>query len=280
VISGGASARDRGYLARCAAALLLTGCGAGLPLLHPAQTLPPGEVRAAAGMSASVAAGGLSDALRSATNEAAASAGGTGSGGADETYARGALVAASVTPGLAPLVGARVGLGSQFEAGLAYTGRSVRADARRAFGLSQHWALSVGAGGTAVLYGRQAGDVLPNVDLGQLHGWGADLPVLVGYESDGGLYMVWAGARGGWEHVDIGQVTSVPSGSAMPASVSLSATRFWAGGLLGVAAGFRHVHVALEIDIAYASVAGDYLGVHASVAGLALTPAGCLWWDF
>jgi hypothetical protein len=238
--------------------------------LHPAQTLPPGEVRAFAGFSANVATGGLGDALQAAKGEAS-------SGSADETYARGALVAASETPGLAPLAGARVGLGSQFEAGLSYTGRAVRADVRRAFELTGRWSLSVGTGGTAVLYGRQAGDVLPNVDLGQLHGWGADVPVLVGYASDGGLYTVWAGGRAGWEHVDIGQVTSVPMSDA-PAS--LSATRFWGGGLLGVAAGFRHVHVALELDVSYARITGDYLGVHAEVAGLALTPAGGLWWSF
>lgn len=31
---------------------LLSGCGGGLPLLHPAQTLPQGEVTAEAGFSA------------------------------------------------------------------------------------------------------------------------------------------------------------------------------------------------------------------------------------
>jgi hypothetical protein len=279
VITGGISPRDRCRLARLVPPALLGllgllgGCSAGVPLLHPAQTLPHGEVRAFAGFSANVAVGALGDALQAAKREAA-----SGSADAtDATYAKGALVAASETPGLAPLAGARVGLGSRFEAGLSYTGRAVRADVRRAFELSDRWSLSVGAGGTAVLYGRQAGDILPNVDLAQMHGWGADVPVLVGYASEGGLYMVWAGGRGGWEHVDIGQVTSVPmSGSP----VSLSATRFWGGGLLGVAGGFRHVHVALEIDVSYSSITGDYLGAHVEVAGLALTPAGALWWDF
>ncbi|HTQ44045.1 MAG TPA: hypothetical protein VMI75_14905, partial [Polyangiaceae bacterium] len=162
------------------------------------------------------------------------------------------------------------------EAGVGYTGRSARLDVRRAFDLAPHWALSVGAAGSAVLYGHESTGDLPNVDLAQAHGWGGDVPVLVGFGSDGGLYSVWLGVRGGGEQVDVGQVSSVPSMS----SVSLSATRFWAGGLVGLAAGFRHVHVALEADAAYMNVAGDYLGVHASVAGMSITPAAALWWDF
>jgi hypothetical protein len=263
-----------------ASALLLGGCGGGMPLLHPAQTLGPGEVRASAGLSASVATGGLADALDRARGETRANPN-AGPPSIDETYAKGSVVAASVAPGLAPLVGARVGVGSHVEAGLAYTGRAVRADVRRSFDLSRHWSLSLGAGGTAVLNGRQAGEVLPNVDLGQLHGWGADVPLLAGYASDGDLYMVWLGARGGWEHVDVSQVRSVPNAPPLGAQpVSLSATRFWGGGLFGLAVGFRHVHVAMEIDVYLASIAGDYAGTHAQVAGIALAPASSIWWDF
>ncbi len=127
-----------------------------------------------------------------------------------------------------------------------------------------------------MLYGHQSGSELPDVDLAQAHGWGGDIPVLVGYASDGGLYMVWVGARGGGEQVDISPVSSVPG----PSSSSLSATRFWGGGVAGLAAGFRHVHVAFELDVSYAHVAGDYLGTHAEVDGVALTPAAGLWWDF
>jgi hypothetical protein len=172
-------------------------------------------------------------------------------------------------------------MGSHLEGGLAYTGRAVRADVRRSFDLSRHWSLSLGAGGTAALSGRQAGETLPNVDLGQLHGWGADVPLLVGYTSDGDLYHLWLGGRGGWEHVDISQVRSVPNAPPLGAPpVSLSATRFWGGGLLGLAVGFRHVHVAMEIDISYMSIGGDYAGTQAHVTGVALAPASSLWWDF
>ena len=126
---------------------LLSGCGGGLPLLHPAQTLPAGEIRAEAGFSANVAAGGLSSAVSAAEADAVATGGAPSTPGADPTFAKGALVEASVGPGLAPYGGARVGVGQQFEGGLVYTGRAVRADLRRSFELGSHWALSLGAGG-------------------------------------------------------------------------------------------------------------------------------------
>ena len=44
--------------------------------------------------------------------------------------------------------------------------------------------------------------------------------------------------------------------------------------------GFRHVHVAFELDAAYATVSGDYNQTRVTVAGLSLSPATALWWRF
>ncbi|MGH7269932.1 MAG: hypothetical protein ACREJ3_05830, partial [Polyangiaceae bacterium] len=195
-------------------------------MLHPARVLPTGEVRVAVGMSGEVAAGGLASALRQGSNEA--SAGGAQRSPIDPTYAEGALVAAAVGPGLAPVVSARVGLGSGLEGGLTYAGRAIRADVRRSFDLATSWALSVGAAGSGVLYDHEPASAGTIVNLDELHGWGADAPILVGYHSDGDLYMAWFGARAGWEHVEIGDLTSEPGAAQFGASpVPLSATRFW-----------------------------------------------------
>jgi hypothetical protein len=257
----------------------LAGCGGGLPLLHPARTLAAGDVRAIGGFSGNVAVGGLATAVRNAADENTGNPSPPAPG--DVRYAEGALVAASIGPGLAPIGGARVGVGAQAEGGLVYTGRALRADVRRSFDLSSQWALSVGVAGSGALYGLSQAQSLPNVDLGRLHGWGADLPVIVGYESDGGLYMFWLGTRAGWEHVDISALTSEPgSGQFGVPPISLSATRFWGGGLVGAAVGFRHVHVSMELDVSYASITGDYNSTHGHVAGLTLAPASALWWRF
>jgi hypothetical protein len=236
-------------------------------------------VRAAGGFGATVAVGPLADAVRQAEQDPNVSA--TTPPVGDTAYAKGALVLASVGPGLQPLAGARVGIGQQFEGGLAYTGRAIRVDLRRSFDLSSSWSVSVGAGGSAALYGHQEGSALPNVSLNQLHGWGADVPLLLGYESPGSLYMLWFGARGGGEHIDISDVTSEPKAVTLGSPpIALSATRFWGGGLVGFAIGFRHLHVALELDAAYAHVSGSYNSTNATVSGATLAPATALWWQF
>jgi hypothetical protein len=268
----------RSHRGLAVAAWLCCGCGGGLPLLHPARTLPAGEVRAAAGFSGNVAVGSLASAMRNAESDPN---GGSAPQGQDPTFAKGALVAASIAPGLAPYGGARVGVGWQSEGGIVYTGRALRADMRRSLDVSTHWSLSLGVGGSAALYGHQEGSALPNVSLNQLHGWGADVPALVGYESDADLYMFWVGARGGWEHVEISDVTSVPKAQTLGTPpIDLTATRFWGGGLVGFAVGFRHIHVAFEVDAAYATVSGDYNQTRVTVAGVSLSPATALWWRF
>lgn len=280
-----ATRASRASLGHIAASLTLgfavTACGGSAPLLHPARTLPSGEVRAATGVAAQIAPGALGDDLERAKAIAATS---------DPTqpfppeqraeYAKGALVAAAIAPGLSPVVGARVGVGARFEGGMVYTGRAVRADLRRSFD-DGPWSLSLGLGGTAALFGREQGTDLPAVDLGSLRGYGLDLPVLVGWESDGGLYMLWAGARASYEHVAIERVTSEPKPVTLGASpTSLSADRFAGGGVVGFATGFNHVHVALELQAGYQIVDGTFAGTNATVKGLALSPASAVWWTF
>ena len=268
-------------LAGAMSALALVGCAGGGPLLHPAHTLPSGQMRVAGGLSANAISGGSSSALTAARNEAAADVNGVTLN--DTAYVRGALVAAAVGPGLAPYVGARVGLGSAFEGGLSYTGRSARADIRRAFtfGEDDAWAVSIGVGGSAVLYGRLQGTTLPGVDLTDLKGWGADVPLIMGYRSQGGLYQLWFGVRGGWEHDEIAEVTSEPKAVTLGnPPIGLTADRYWGGGVLGIATGFRHVHVALELDAQVDYVRGQFGGTGATVTGFSVVPATALWFEF
>ena len=68
-----------------AIALGTTGCAGGGPLLHPARTLPSGEVRAAGGLSGQVAVGSIADDLRSARNEAATNPDAPGAPGPGES---------------------------------------------------------------------------------------------------------------------------------------------------------------------------------------------------
>jgi hypothetical protein len=259
----------------------LVGCAGGSPLLHPARTLPTGEVRAATGFSGNVALGDLATDLRNARQDAVTNPDVPGGPGTDPTYAKGALVSASAAPGIAPFVGARVGVGDHYEGGVTYTGRGARIDMRRSFDLGGGMALSLGAGGSGVFYGHQNGGDLPNVDLGQVHGYGADAPLLFGWSSLDELYSAWIGARGGWEHVDISEVRSEPKAVTLGTPpIGLSADRYFGGAVVGFAVGFHRVHVALEADFAYQAVTGSYNQTQVSLAGFTLVPASALWWSF
>jgi hypothetical protein len=184
------------------------------------------------------------------------------------------VAAATVSPGVSPLVAARVGLARRFEAGLTYFGRGVRIDARRAFPIGR-WDLSVGMGASAVL---AAGEwAASNVPLTQLRGGGVDIPVLVGWESRAGVYHFWAGGRAGYEHVLAGSVFSSTSPTPPP---TLVGNRMWAGPLLGIAAGLRPLHVALELSATYQRIWGAFGNDQVSLQGVSLSPSAALWWTF
>ena len=255
--------------------------------MHEARALPLGDVRVAGGMSANVPLGSSASAITAAKNDAVSNP--SPSPGTDATLAKGALVLAAVTPGVAPVVAARVGVGARFEGGITYTGRAARIDMRRSFDYGKT-SLSVGAGMTAVFYDSHVTseqDQLATVDLSSLHGYGVDVPVLVGWESRGGIFIAWGGARAGWEHYEISPISTAPplmlaSGDASQAAsfFPLSANRYYGALVAGVAGGFRHVHVALEIDVAYQSITGSFDGSEVTVSGLSAAPAGAVWWTF
>jgi hypothetical protein len=278
VTAARSSPRTRARSGALIASAALLHCGGATPLLHPAQVLAPGDVRGEAGIAARAVVGDLGSSLNEATSAAAVARAQNTTPSIDTTYAQGALVAAAMAPDLSPVAGARVGVGGQFEGGIMYTGRGARIDLRRAFGQGT-WALSVGLGLDTAFSGRQT-DALAGVDNANLLGVGGDVPVVAGYRSTSGLYYAWIGARVGYEHDTIqprGEQTIPPPSQPAP---TLAGDRVFVGGLLGVAMGFRHVHVALELEGDYATVWGSFGGVSASVAGLSLTPASAVWWDF
>ena len=268
-------------LVACASVFSLA-CGGAAPLLHPAQVLAPGELRGEAGLAARAVVGDLGDKLRAATNESVAQQQ-TGGGQitVDTTYAQGALVAAAMAPDLSPVAGARVGVGGGYEGGIMYTGRGARLDLRRAFQLGKSpspWALSIGLGLDGTFAGRQNNEIA-GVDNENLFGFGADVPLLLGWRSTAGLYYAWVGARVSYEHDTIQTRSSAPPPGTQPPP-DLVGDRIAVGGLVGIAIGFRHVHVALEIEADYANVSGSFGGVSARVDGLSLTPATAVWLDF
>lgn len=245
-------------LASTLALAALSGCGGASPLMHPAHVLRPGFVSMGAGVAAQLA-------LRPAPASAPPAQLGPG--------APASLHEAAIGPHLAPWVGGRIGIEGSNEAGITYSGRSVRLDGRHAFGDSP--AFSLGLGLHAVVPERSGTDPTKR----SVYGGGLDIPLLVGWHSKSDLYAIWAGPRGGFEllggQVGVLQIDEpdVPSPNE---SASLDARHVWVGGVAGLRAGFRHVHVVIEVDAAYHHASGTLGGVSASFDQGTIAPAGAL----
>jgi hypothetical protein len=227
------------------AALAATSCAGGAPLLHGAHTLGGGDTAQGAGFSGTFAVGDARAAVQS----------------SEEGVHRAALD--SLAPGVAPWVNARIGLGSENEAGITYTGRAVRFDARHAFE-DESTAISIGAGASGVLRGDER--TAPDGVTVAPAGFGFDVPILFGWRSSAGVVTLWAGARGGFEKV---------AANASPAS-EIDLKRFYGGGVFGFGLGFRHVHGVIELDGSYQNVSGSMGGGDVRFSGITLTPAAAL----
>jgi hypothetical protein len=276
-----------------AALLLATGCGGATPLLHPAHTLAPGKVTFGAGASGTFLAGQAKASLDDA--RAVTTSGGTASDAELQKLAEGTMTSVLATPGLAPWVGARVGIAERTEAGAAYTGHWARVDVRHSFE-DRKLALSLGVAALALLSHPSADPAEPSgtsgavagVDGNGVYGFGFNVPVIVGYRSDAELVQAWGGLVGtfesafgpvmisdGWPNTG-GNTTMLPG----VAEVRLDAHRISGAALLGLAVGVDPIWVAIEISGRYFALDGKLHDESATalgeVTGFSIEPAGAL----
>lgn len=238
------------------------GCGGGAPLLHPAHVLRPGVVSVGAGVSGRVA-------LRPTTAAASPTPAAPGAQKVSSNEA-GLANELAVAPAVAPWVAGRFGFVGNNEAGITYAGRALRLDARHAFDFGAS-TLSVGLGANALAARR------PDESGGGVYGGGFDVPLLFGVRSRSDVYCGWIGPRGGLELLRGRVLDSEIGPVAGPATVlDASITHGFVGGVVGARVGFRHVHVALELDAAYHRV-GATLGARTvTIDQVTLTPSGAL----
>jgi hypothetical protein len=237
------------------AALLASACGGGAALLHPAHPLPADGFTAGAGVSGQFTSGRVQREIDDA--ESVAEQPITDADTA-RIYLRGLLDEALVAPGASPWVGARLGITDAQEAGITYTGRLVRVDARHAF-VRDQLALSLGLGASAVLLSpesRAPGAPPANdVEL-DATGWGLDLPLLVGYRDSTGMFDIWAGARGGFERVR-GDLRMMSADGNSTFRARATGQRWWGGLLAGVSAGVPPLSFRFELAVNYQKLSGS-----------------------
>jgi hypothetical protein len=177
----------------------------------------------------------------------------------------------NVAPAVSPWMSGRVGIAGDNEAGLTFTGRNLRVDARHAFSFGAP-TLSVGLGASA-LVARPPGR---GDDGSAVYGGGLDLPVLLGVRSRSDLYALWIGPRVGIELLR-GRLKNPAEGAAPEdALVDLEGQHLFVGGLAGLRAGFRHVHVAIEASVAYHRAWGTFAKASFALDQLTVTPGGAL----
>ncbi len=279
------------HCATIAAALWLAGCGGGTALMHPAHTLPASDTRMGAGVQGNFVLGDARDRISAARS--AYASGNAIDSTEGQAYAEGAIANVLMAPGISPFVGARVGLGYDTEAGLTYSGRAARVDARHSFE-SGSIAASAGLGLNAVLSRR--GDApddpvardsaVPGIDTSGISGWGADVPVIVGWRSDAELIQVWGGARGGYERVTGDVRLRVSPDATQDEVTALDARRYWLGGLVGFMVSIEPLWVGVELGVTYTAGEGSLERVtlaatapgtyDAEFGGVALSPAAAV----
>ncbi|MET0595375.1 MAG: hypothetical protein ABW133_21940 [Polyangiaceae bacterium] len=248
----------------------LAACGGGVPLFHGPHALSPGQTATGVGLSGTFTTGSMRETVtraRSTTPSAVDPI-------PPDVSTKYAGIAASIAPETAPYVGMRLGLPSDNEVGLSYTGRYLRLDGRHAFE-SGHWALSIG-GGLSGLWGsgfRSEQDTPSQQLAATTSAFGGDVPILFGWQSDAGVVSLWGGARGAFQRI-------VGDSAGEGPSTSIGLNHWRVGGVAGLSFGFRHVHTMLELETAYNSVSGDFGLAHIKLSGVTLTPAGALRFTF
>jgi hypothetical protein len=117
-------------------------------------------------------------------------------------------------------------------------------------------------------------------------GGGGDLPILIGVRTSADVFAFWFGPRAGFE-VFTGQV-QLSDGMGGAPLFDVTGKQFYVGLTAGARVGFRHVHLALEMNAAYHAASGSFAANMttnptssagsgmASVQQIALTPAGAL----
>jgi hypothetical protein len=244
-----------------ALSLMSSGCGGGAALMHPAHTLPAGEVTFGAGASQTFVLGNANREVDQAIETINEDPGTPTTPGTTRTLEErnadvleGAIAYSLMTPGLAPWVGGRAGLGYDIEAGLTYTGRAVRLDARHAFE-SDRTALSLGLGvNSRLLHPEQSPGTIGEVPLvndGGLAGVGFDVPIIAGWRSSANLVQVYGGVRGGYEALFGTYLVTSVSQDSTDGEAEVRARRGFVGGLFGLIVGVAPIWVGFELDGTY-----------------------------
>ncbi len=226
------------------ALICAAGCAPAIPLWGGASTTPKGRGDVTLGGAARVGLGDMNPANAPAEVE---------------PYVR-----KSQGSGVTPAAALRHGIADHTDLGLTVAGPLARLDVRQELILADDLvpiALVLGVGPYVGWLGSET-DGEDGVRVG------GDIPLLLGVDALSFL-QVWIGARVGVEHA-FGEL------EVAGAIASASATGFRVGGVFGLALGFRHLWVMLELTGGWETWSGDLGATQLDVSGAVLMPAFAL----
>lgn len=264
-------------LATLAVAAASLGCAATAPLLAEPRLVREGDVRLQVGGAAAAPVGGDLDAIRAGRQQLDAAEIPPPD---DEKTTRELLPATVVgfgaRPGVAPVVRTTLSLSKQIEASLHYGGRDARVGGRYLLWESRSvdagaTTLSIGGDGHVLLRGRPEDGYLNGVASQNVRGYGVAAPIILGWQSDGGLLIAYAGAMVGYERVTGTIAFTGRTGTAPARDVVIG--RVHVTGTLGIGMGFRRVRVILELGARRDFINAKIGDESARVALISLTPA-------
>lgn len=246
-------------LALLVACIGSSGCTGAMPQLHPAKPLPTGSVELSAGVAGIAALGDTNQQIRRGRSSAAPQ-----TAEAAEQFVEGAFRAAITAPGVGPWFSWRLGISGSNEAEVSFTGRQLRLGFRHAIALDSVW-ISGGVGG-AFLHHRGSATADANTNPSETptssdldapyslggfdmnaSGYAVDIPMTVGWQSQGEVVALWSGIRFGADQL----FGAFSAGGESDADAS--ARRFFGGGLVGFSVGVEPIRVRAELNATYSS---------------------------
>lgn len=245
-----------------AALLGLTSCAPALSTFQPAHVAKKGDFQLEAGVDVAVPTSGVVSVVNAAETLVKTSEQRDLTEGEKlELYEAGAVMAVNALSPV-PHIGVAYTPLDRFEVSLRYSG-AIRLGVRyQLLEKARHGVdLSAGLGAARYTFAFPVGSVLGILELEDFERWQFDLPILVGTSGD--WYRVWGGPKGMFTTYGTKLVLSIPSIPGVTTGVdrelaSFEGNAFYIGGQAGVALGYKHVFLGVELSMAYLAASSEF----------------------
>lgn len=242
----------RGSLVVGLLAVAAAGCAPSLATMQPAHVGPKGTVQVAAAMEIGVPTGTIIQAIDTGKTLSDRALNGDPITEADrEQIYRAAINWVGSPPQLGPHFAANYAPLDRVEVGIRYAGRGWRLGGRYQLLRREEgpFDLVVGFGVARSTYKVPLSDVIPVLEVDDFTRWTFDVPVLAGTSRS--WYRVWIGPKLVHSRFGIGTRLVIPNET--PEVARFDGATTFLGGVGGVAVGYQHVFLGLELTVGHIS---------------------------